>query len=51
MVTDIITTSNSSQQWNVEMAKQFLNDEDLELMFTLYLPQLKTGDFLIWPLL
>ncbi|XP_018461011.1 uncharacterized protein LOC108832017 [Raphanus sativus] len=49
MVSDIIISTSSSQHWNVEAARPLLNDEQFHLMLTLYLPQTRTDDHLVWP--
>ncbi|CAN6982383.1 unnamed protein product [Brassica oleracea var. botrytis] len=49
MVSDIIIATDTSQQWDLDYARQLLNEEDFQLMLMIYLPQTKTDDFLVWP--
>ncbi|XP_018465244.1 putative ribonuclease H protein At1g65750 [Raphanus sativus] len=50
MVSDIIVATSTFQHWNLDTAQQLLNDEYFQLMLTIYLPQTKIEDTLVWPL-
>lgn len=48
MVSDIIKTVGTKQFWDCAIAQQLLNEEDFQLMCTLYLPQHGITDRLVW---
>lgn len=48
MVSDIIKTVDTKQFWDCAIAQQLLNEEDFQLMCTLYLPQHRIADRLVW---